>query len=218
MPELRIPKEHRKGLLKLGSLTEEQQQELLSLLRDTRPGKTKQLMDAIAAKAKTIDAKDLKGILSTLVALNVVREFLAVPIADFARDVLASLRKDDEDASDGEGRTKLLETLASALDVKPFALSAKAQSLAREHQNLFHEAKIFTDLRPVFDFPTDPPVGVIIEYALKLAFHRGPTHEELYMALDADDVGKIKAVVERAQAKAASLKLFLSDKGVSELG
>jgi hypothetical protein len=41
---------------------------------------------------------------------------------------------------------------------------------------------------------------------LKLAYHRGNKLEEIYIALDKADLSKLKALIDRAELKAAGLR------------
>jgi hypothetical protein len=215
MPELRIPEEHRKILAKLALLTDLQATELVAVVESIPPGRLKD--DAIAA-IKAIEPKEMKGFLETLFSLHTVRAYYDAPAEEFLNDVLTALGKQGESLT-AANRDQFVKILARLLGVKALSVSVKAYSLRREHPCLFHDAKILSDLRPVFDSPSDPPVGLIVAYTLHLVFHKGNHREseDMYFALDADDVEKLKTVLERAQTKALSLQRLLSDKGLKQI-
>jgi hypothetical protein len=60
-------------------------------------------------------------------------------------------------------------------------------------------------------------VGAVVVHSLKIVFHDAGSHSEIYLALDSADIAKLKAVLERAETKAASLKSLLEDKQISNL-
>lgn len=218
MPDLRIPDENRKILAKLALLAEPQAREFIAVLGSIPPGKLEDYLSAGAKAAKTIDPRDMKGFLETLFSLHTVRAYREVATGDFLKDVLGALGEQGESLTEAN-RNQLSDILSQALGVKSLSVSVKSYSLQREHLCLFHDAKIISDLRPVFDSPSEPPVGLTVTYTLHVVFHKGSqrNHEDIYFSLDADDIDKLKAIVERAQAKATSLKRLLSDKGLTQL-
>ncbi|MSV28293.1 MAG: hypothetical protein EXQ52_06055 [Bryobacterales bacterium] len=216
MPELRIPEEHCKILAKLALLTDLQANELVSVVESIPPGRLKDYANAGVAAIEAIDPKEMRGYLETLFSLHTVRAYYDAPAEEFLNDVLAALAKHGESLTE-TNRDQFAKILARLLGVKALSISVKAYSLQREHPHLFHDAKILADLRPIFDSPSDPPVGLVVAYTLHLVFHKGNHREDLYFALDADDIEKLKTVLERAQTKASSLKRLLSDKGLNQI-
>src|SRR5262249_30267729 len=140
----------------------------------------------------------LKDVIRTLHSLYNVRARADVPIAEFARDVVdAMTASGDADLmlskTESEGFFPKLETL---LSVEPLNYLAKANSLQRDHEHLFHDAKILTDLRPVFHAPDQQPKDMIVEYTLKVVFHDGSKHREIYMVLDESDLVRLRSTID----------------------
>jgi hypothetical protein len=103
------------------------------------------------------------------------------------------------------------DKLTRLLNLSSFERTSKIEQLKGDHPSVFYDAKIITDIRPVFDLPGDPPVGAIIGHTLKVVCHdHGGDHKELYFALDSEDVESLKKIAERAQQKASSLKALIN--------
>lgn len=214
MPELKIPEEHRRTLVKLALLTGPQVESLVRSVGSLPPRKLKDFGAGTAIEG--IDSQDVKGFFETLFSLHMVRAYWDVPVDEFLNDILESLVKHGESLT-AENRKQLTEVLERLLGVKSLSVSAKAYSLQREHPYLFHDAKILCDLRPVFDSPSDPPVGLVIAYTLHIVFHKGAQHEDMFLALDAEDIQKLKTVIGRVEAKTSSLKLLLSEHKLNQI-
>jgi hypothetical protein len=119
----------------------------------------------------------------------------------------ASGRKDL--AVSEEEKPRLTEKLTSLLSSDSLELASKVEQLALDHPSIFHDAKIVSDLRPVFADPTDPPIGYIIGHTLKIISHEHGAHKELYFALDLEDIHTLQKIANRAEQKATSLKAVI---------
>jgi hypothetical protein len=118
-----------------------------------------------------------------------------------------------------DARKRFVYNMHKLLDVAALSFLAKAHALQAEHERLFRDAKVLTDLRPVFHDPDEPPVDMIVEYTLKIIYHDGSRHQhrEIYMAMDSDDITHLKEALERAEKKAASLKMLLQSKNLTQM-
>jgi hypothetical protein len=218
MPEIRIPEEQCKSLAKLARLSEPQVNELVLVVEGFPAATTfKELSNRVPGKLTTLDPAEVKGFLETVFSMHMVRAYFDSSVADFLKEILLALGKEGEALTSGD-RERLVTILNRLLDVKSLATSAKAHALQREHLLVLHDTRILCDLRPVFESPSEPPVGLVVAYTLHIVFHKGTHHEDIYFALDANDVAKLRAVVERAELKASSLKLLLSEKGLNQVG
>lgn len=218
MPEIRIPEEQRKSLAKLALLSEPQVNELVLLVEGFPAATTlKELSGRMPDKLTTLDPAQVRGFLETLFSMHIVRAYFDSSVADFLKEILLALGKEGDALTLGD-RERLITILTRLLGIKSLATSAKAHGLQREHSLVLHDTRILCDLRPVFESPSEPPVGLVVAYTLHIVFHKGTHHEDIYFALDANDVAKLKTVVERAEIKASSLKRLLSAKGLEQVG
>jgi len=122
-------------------------------------------------------------------------------------------RSDDEELQFKTNKETDLfqERLVRALSVESLASLGKALGLSGETERTFVGARILTDVRPIFDDGSSPRVeGFVVINTLKIDFHEGREHGEVYIALDSADLESLRKRVERAQAKTASLSETMS--------
>jgi len=180
---------------------------------------SKDIVAAVTPKLTGVQPQELNASIRTLYSLYQVRGLSDLSADDFARDLadaMNSLGIPTLALTDAE-REPFIKKMSALLNVESLKFIAKAVSLQRDHEHIFHDVKILTDLRPVFHEPDQEPQEMIVEYTLKIVFHDGNRHRELYMALDADDVSRFRAVIDRAEKKAASLTSLLESKGITRL-
>jgi hypothetical protein len=220
MAELRIPDRYKSGLLKVHSLSDDSFERLLYALQKCPPMvKAEDIVSLIAHEIPALSMEDLERIVTTLGSLYFVHIDSAVPVQRLASDVcdaMQSSRGADPKLLDSE-RAKFTNRLEKLLSVNSISYAAKAIGLRGDFACLFCDAKILTDLRPIFAKPEELPVGAVVTHTLKLGYHEGRDHKELYVSLDAGDISNLMEVLVRAQAKASSLKAFLQKTGMPEL-
>ena len=96
--------------------------------------------------------------------------------------------------------------------------ASKVEQLKSDHQAIFYDAKILSDIRPLFDNPDEPPIGAVISHTLKIVFHEsGGDHKELYLALDAEDLEVLKKIAKRAESKLASIQSLIKTVNIPDL-
>ena len=101
--------------------------------------------------------------------------------------------------------------LNKLLSVKSLLISSKVERLRLDYAATLHDAKILSDIRPIFDKPDERPVGCAISHTLEIEYHESGEHKEFYVVLDDEDLQKMKRIVQRAEAKAVSLKALLKN-------
>jgi hypothetical protein len=209
---LTIPKEYARGLAALTDLSDEEFSAFARALAEVPATihKRKEVTAFIQAKLGEGHPRNIDALMRALLSLYQARALAETPpIGEFVED-LATAVKDSglpELDLDEVGRSRFVRNMMALLSVEPLVFLAKANALQREHEKLFHSAKILTDLRPVFHGIDQQPKDMILEYTLKLVFHDGSRrHREIYMVLDGRDMIALREAINRAEQKAASLK------------
>jgi hypothetical protein len=127
-------------------------------------------------------------------------------VAELAQDVSAS---GDVEISD-ELRPELRSRLEALLELPSVQQLAKAADLLLQSERVFHDARVVTDVRPIFaDDASDGPLGAMIMHNLAISFHGGRELESWYVTLDERDLIKFRQVIDRAVEKGASLHRFM---------
>ena len=94
-------------------------------------------------------------------------------------------------------------------DTHPLIVARKAERLGYAHQNVFAEARIVTDVRPVFDAGADKILESFVTQSLLIDYLDGGESRQIEFALDAADVSQLRRLCERAERKALVLKAEL---------
>ncbi|MGA2060182.1 MAG: hypothetical protein ABSG67_06845 [Thermoguttaceae bacterium] len=106
-------------------------------------------------------------------------------------------------------------TIAKVLDTlnadHPLYIASKAEQLRLSHQNVLTDARIITDLRPVFNPSAKKIAEFIISHNLLVNYYDGTETRRMVFALDANDVANLRRICERAQEKEHTLKSLKSD-------
>jgi hypothetical protein len=107
---------------------------------------------------------------------------------------------------------KTIADVLAALDQKnPLIVAEKAEQLAYTHQNVLVQARIVTDLRPVFNDDADVVLQALATHQLVIDYWEGPNSRRIEFALDAADVAELGRLCERARKKASCIKHVLKE-------
>lgn len=211
---LRVPREYEGGLAKIRDLSDESAQELLAALKQV-PATYDQsaLSSAVAEKVDTIAASDVNEIVPALLSLYAYRDYSQSAISDVAESMVQAMLESESERLRllPEDRDFFTKRLSELLSVEPLNRVVRASILLHENEHSLRDARILTDIRPVFETenPDAPPRGAVILHTLKISYRADNTVKEFFVALDTDDVRKLLDQLERADAKAESLKSIL---------
>lgn len=218
---MRIPDRHHLGLGRIRTLSDDAVSELVAALRDAAATvRYEHILAAVEPKIQSVSLEDLKEVLQTLIALYLVRAQADVSVQRFTADLITAMQQSGTSALQvsQEDRPRVEKRLTELLDIDPLSTASKATDLLADHARTFCNGRILTDLRPVFRVdPSKPPVGFVVQHTLKLEYHVRGGHEEFYVALDSRDISALRDVVDRAEAKAKSLRALLKQANLTEI-
>jgi hypothetical protein len=131
-----------------------------------------------------------------------------------AEEIGESLASSTDLDLDAESRRRLAQRVAAFLKSPALSTTAVAVDLQTQHERNYQSARIFTDVRPVFDEDVDQgPTGAVIVEMLQLqTWNRDGRAETIFVALDEKDLMQLQDVVDRARKKTATLRKFLDEK------
>lgn len=206
---LHIPEQYRQGVEKIANLQDKEFEELLVTVQHEPPTLQREAFIAsVASKAKGISPSDISAIVDTLMALYVVRAFLELPIDDFVNNISAT---QDIDLSSTQ-RNQLRRQLGAFLALDSLTVTSKALGVLSESERGFHDARVITDVRPIFgENVAVPPAAAVIFHTLEINYHynRGRSVDGFFVVLDTADIQTLREVLNRADAKARSLVSML---------
>lgn len=214
---VKIPKAYKEPLRKLASMGAPARARLVAAIQAAKAVLDPDDFIAQVKEATDVDPSSVGSIIWMLVSMYRVadgdpRQF-ASDAVDAAKEELQELKKDAEEWA---AFTRDLATLLACDE--SLGVTAKVLSVRREYGNVFCSARILTDIRPVFGpDPSRTPLAAAIVRTLHIAHHAGDSHEDFYVALDADDLRKLGDQIDRAVKKEASLKAVIQDTPITYL-
>lgn len=209
-------------MVKLRTLSDASLDELIQALESTHVASDAgQMTECIHASVPSIDQADLKEILDALYSIYYAREMSHSKQSQFLNDLVHALRESQDPALkiDGSEVPAIRERLRRLLTIRNLDVLSKAVSLQYGGERLYCNAKILSDIRPVFgEQVEESPEGAVITHTLKLGYHEGGEHKTFFVILDEEDLDSLAHVIERAQSKRDTLSSLLSKAGLAKLG
>ncbi len=194
--------------------------ELLSALADAPPmSDAHELATAISAGTKSIP-QDIAPVLARItISLNYGRALLDYSIPDFAKAICDAMEETGLETLKLSGdRARFENELVKILSIESISASIKAQTVLHEYEHVICNARLLTDLRPIFGSgQIEAPIGMGIVHTLRIRYHEGEQMKEFFVAMDGDELEELAEILERAKAKEKSLQAFLEKAGVPEI-
>ena len=217
---LRIPTEEIPALKTVKGMPNTSVDTLIKALKAAPPtADTDEIARSIAQQVPALSAKELEDVLDALYGLYFMRELSGVDRETFLKDFVEGFQNEPELAVEGKELHRLQLKFEKLLNVEAFNILSKAKRLQRDGERLYCDAKIVSDMRPVFGAkPTVRPVGAVLTHTLKLAYHEMGEHKEFQVVLDGIDLGLLAEVVHRALLKDETLRSFLKEMQLPNLG
>jgi len=206
-----VPSSLQEATIRLFTSSEKDRRAVLDVFQSTLPTISskvyeKRLAEFFAYKESLL--RDYVRLIFSIYNLN-EREESSEKIAEGILQGILELDSDAVLEVSEEGvdsyRQFLLDVLGSH---DSLGLSAKGLQVILQHGKTFGFAEIYTDIRSIFskDSPEDSPGAATITHTLKLHTHGNSGYEDLYVAMDYDDLMVLKKVIERAEKKHTSSK------------
>jgi len=217
---LQIPAEYLPAIGKILKLSDDSVEELIGAFSSaTICAEAPAMAQQIAGHTPNIPTQDLIDIVDALYSLYHVREFSEVTPSRFLNDLLDTLRRQDFGLKEPADLSHARERFKRLLNITTLNTLSKAIKLQRDGERLYCDAKILSDIRPVFgDDASQGPISAVITHTLKLGYHDGGDHKEFFIVLDTQDLLDLGEVIERAHQKAETLEALLEKSGLPRLG
>ena len=216
MATLTIPDPVIAGFTKIATLPEESFKELLSSL-EKLPVQIHQrrVFDESLIEPKGIAPEDVKAIRDALFPLYRGRGGSKVPATKYVDDIAESLT-DVESEKTGwlqneESLRGFKKRLVQLLSVSTPQLIAKAHDVLLEHAQTFSNARIVSDIRPVFgESVEESPTAAVLVHMLNLVYYEAGERREFVVALDTKDVQFLLELLDRASKKTKTLEAVIA--------
>jgi hypothetical protein len=96
--------------------------------------------------------------------------------------------------------------LAAIPPEHPLLMLQKVRELAYNHEKIFLNATLYTELRPVFTAVGDKIKAAVLTQVLILNYQESDESKQIQLALDIEDVVLLRKICERAQLKLATVQ------------
>lgn len=216
---LEIPKEDTGAIATIKGLSSASIEKFISALKGAPLISDPQEMAAhIAKQIPSIPVERLIPMLTTLYTLYHIRELSGVPHPRFLKDLVSAIRNAPDLQVPSKELPKFQSLLERLLGIDSLNMISKAARLQRDGERLYCNAKILSDIRPVFSQdPTVRPLGAVLTHTLKIGFHKGSDHRELHVILDSNDLTALDEVIHRARAKDRTLRELMKNADLASL-
>lgn len=223
MATLTIPKPYRTNFkaLKRLLLDDESAAKLLSVLREeTIVLDSPDLSPKLVSEVPAISESEIDDIIEVLLSLYLLRTRNDYPpVSDFAEDICRAMDQSDieELRFHGKERDRFKGRLIEFLEVDSVSVGAKALDIQHENERIFHSARIVTEIRPLFgEDLNDHPAGAVVVHMLRITYYernrrRENERKDFFVVLDADNVGTLSGLLDRAESKDKNLRSFLEE-------
>ena len=139
-----------------------------------------------------------------------------------ADDVTVALRAsaDNDDLSAEAVEVDDLSDFSELVELPAILQFVKAVELRNAYENILTDSRIVTDIRPVFpDGKVDRVEAAMINHTILLTYQNGEESEaqRLYVAVDLDDLEKLKAQIDRALDKEHATRALIEAAAVTRL-
>jgi hypothetical protein len=214
MANLEIPKDYYSAVTEIINLNDTQRSSLLEVFQSLPLSldQGKLIADSLV-DFEGIGIQDGEKIFSFVASLysllqdvneGVLSEQLIQDIID-AINLEPSLPSlEDQDAQNFFGF--LVNLLTSS---KSLYIAAKAVRIITEHEHLFLESRILTDVRFIFNEVENEPSESVIIHNLKLTYRKNDEKKDLFVALDNSDLAKLSQQIARAIQKTEAIENVL---------
>jgi hypothetical protein len=217
---LQIPKQHLPSVAKILQLSDAAVDELISALSSTTiSAEAATMAEKVAGSVSSISSEDLTEILETIYSFYHVREFAEVTRARFIRDLVDNLVSNPDFSLKKADAPIVGKRFQRLLNVRTLNILSKAIRLQRDGERIYCDAKIISDIRPVFgDDIEKGPASAVITHTLKLSYHEMGEHKEFFIVLDEQDLVVLQETIGRAQSKKEALNNLLKLANIPRLG
>ena len=223
MTELQIPEKFKPGFKLLISIDEKTVQSFIDSFQQAQPLQINDLVSVVTSRVNTLTKKEVKDVIETLISIHNLRDYLQENNDASTNEVIEKISQAVEDDEEleitDEQRQEFESRLVNFLGLDNIlSFRSKSIEVIREHERLFQNSRIHTDMRPVFESGLeDSPAGVAIVNMLKIEYVDLDGKHEFFVALDANDLKQLREQLDIADRKVKAIELMLNQVNIPYL-
>lgn len=223
MTELQIPEKFKPGFKLLISIDEKTVQSFIDSFQQAQPLQINDLVSVVTSRVNTLTKKEVKDVIETLISIHNLRDYLQENNDASTNEVIEKISQAVEDDQEleitDEQRQEFESRLVNFLGLDNIlSFRSKSIEVIRDHERLFQNSRIHTDMRPVFESGLeDSPAGVAIVNMLKIEYVDLDGKHEFFVALDANDLKQLREQLDIADRKVKAIELMLNQVNIPYL-
>ncbi|MCE2720792.1 MAG: hypothetical protein ACK57R_05415 [Dolichospermum sp.] len=223
MTELQIPEKFKPGFKLLISIDEKTVQSFIDSFQQAQPLQINDLVSVVTSRVNTLTKKEVKDVIETLISIHNLRDYLQENNDASTNEVIEKISQAVEDDEEleitDEQRQEFESRLVNFLGLDNIlSFRSKSIEVIRDHERLFQNSRIHTDMRPVFESGLeDSPAGVAIVNMLKIEYVDLDGKHEFFVALDANDLKQLREQLDIADRKVKAIELMLNQVNIPYL-
>lgn len=210
MAKLDLPDEYKSGLATLVALSDQSSAALLTALNEAPPVMSSfELSSFLSSKVGSIPSEGMEEITKMLLSLYLSQQHHPDLADELVEDVCREMNNSgvEELKLLPEYRDRFKNLLTALLKAEALVYPSKALGVLRDNERMFCNARILTDIRPVFGSSVRvAPKAAVVVHMLDIIYHQGDDVKEFYVGLDPDDLETLREVLDRADLKAKTLR------------
>src|SRR5712691_1845996 len=218
MASIFVPSQMRSPLVQLAAQSDDAVSELCNML-ESNPDVLITRQAALEQASKLTKLDDAFPVVEAVINLLYYKASTGKSTSDLVKEITARLTTGDKSESklSSTAIPNFQKQLGRILELSGLTLKAKALSLAADCQRLFSDAKILSDIRPVFgDDVSVAPKGVVVLHTLKVGFAEDGEEREFFVTLDSQDLRELQTCVARALSKDVSLSQLVNQSNLQK--
>ena len=213
-----IPRQYQDGFIKIRDLPNEAVlQELISAF-DKAPLliNSDALSERLAAEVEAVSRESISDIVASLLSAYSLREQFDISMSEVAGHLAQVMQESGVERlgfKDEEQHAEFERRLVALLNSGSLDLIGKASDLTLEQERFMREARLITDIRPIFSTESvSRPEGAVIVHTLKFNYWDESNElRDFHLAIDATDIRNLRTLLDRAEEKAESLRAILQE-------
>lgn len=205
MAKYKIPDPLREGFSNYLELTDAQREKIKQTISDLPAGYSlDEMAKALSEKVNDIEEGKLHEIYKVLLSLHNLIRSEDEPSKEVVSSIVQALKEQLKIKVPAEFEKHLFDLFEPD---NLWNVNVKASELLWEREKILVSTRAITDFRPVFSDNKDCKIqGWIIIHNLRITFNENSEEKEIFLALDSNDLEKLKDVVLRATAKEKTIR------------
>ncbi|MFH0910445.1 MAG: hypothetical protein V1918_02900 [Planctomycetota bacterium] len=216
IPELHIP-----SIAKFAQYSKAEIESFFKAVENTQPTCFIQNFSRHVAEKTGKKKSETRGIIVMLAGLYILIDQKTYEPDGLIADVSDAITKSNDErlkaiaSNIDDFKTRLKEALSFN---KTLGVIAKARDVSLQHERLYSDGRILTDIRPVFSTGSETDIStMLITQTLQISYtERRDTSDikDIFITLNVDDLKKLGQLIDRALKKHEAIHALLDDKNI----